>query len=54
MAAKILRGEATPAEMPIETQKDMTYTVNQEVATRLGITIPQDILDQADIVGVEE
>ena len=51
MAAKILRGEATPAEMPIETLKDMTYTVNQEVADRLGLTIPQDILDQADIVG---
>ena len=53
MAAKILRGEATPAEMPIETQKEMTYTVNQEVAERLGITGPQDILDKAEIVGVE-
>ena len=53
MAAKILRGEATPAEMPIETQKEMTYTVNQEVAERLGITVPQDILDKAEIVGVE-
>lgn len=53
MAAKILRGEATPAEMPIETQKEMTYTVNQEVAERLGITILQEIMEQAEVVGVE-
>ena len=50
MAAKILRGEATPAEMPIETQKEMTYTVNQEVAQRLGIEVPQEIMDKAEIV----
>lgn len=51
MAARILNGEATPAEMPIETLKDLTYTVNTEVAERLGLVIPQDILDQADLVG---
>lgn len=44
-AAKILKGEAETATMPIEylpTDK-LTLTVNDEVATKLGITIPDDL-----------
>lgn len=47
MAVKILKGEAKPADMPIEYQKDMDVAVNQDVAKQLGITIPQDLLDKA-------
>ncbi len=50
MAAKILKGEATPAEMPIEAQKTYTTVVNKKEADAIGLTIPQDILDKADEV----
>ncbi len=45
-AVKIIRGEATTAEMPIEYLPDEEYTlkVNEEVAAQLGITIPADLL----------
>lgn len=37
MAAKILRGEAKPADMPVEHSKDATLFVNEEMAKALGI-----------------
>lgn len=48
MAAKILKGEATPAEMPIEEQKTYTTVINKKEADAIGLTIPQEILDKAD------
>lgn len=54
MAAKILSGEAEPATTPIETAKETMLVLNQEVATRLNIAVPQDILDDAQIVGAQE
>lgn len=47
MAVKILKGEAKPADMPIEYQKDMDVAVNQDVAKQLGITLPQSLLSKA-------
>lgn len=47
MAAKVLNGEATPAEMPIESLTDMDFIINKEVADRLGIEIPADMLAKA-------
>jgi len=52
MAAQILRGEAQPQDMPIQWQ-DMARTntvINLTTAERLGITIPDDILADADTV----
>ncbi len=46
MAGKILNGEK-PADMPIEYQEESVLYVNQSVADELGITLPQEILDQA-------
>ncbi|MFA9376289.1 MAG: ABC transporter substrate binding protein [Lachnotalea sp.] len=45
-AAKILSGEATPAEMPIEylDASKLKVSVNEEVATQLGIEIPADLV----------
>ena len=43
MAAKILSGEAKPADMAIETQKNIKLTVNEERAKKLGITIPESL-----------
>ena len=54
MAAKILKGEAEPASMPIETAHDTMLVLNQEVADRLGIAVPQDILEGAEIVGAQK
>lgn len=37
MAAKILDGENTPSEMPVETAQDLSLVVNEEMAEVLGI-----------------
>ncbi|GCF94936.1 ABC transporter ATP-binding protein [Enterococcus florum] len=37
MAAKILRGEATPAEMPVEDSKNLEFYVNEDMCEALGI-----------------
>jgi len=52
MAARILRGEATPATMPIQWQDSdkTTTTINITTANQLGIEIPQSILDVATII----
>jgi len=44
MAVKILKGEAKPAEMPIEYLANCTFEYNKETAEKLGITIPADLL----------
>ena len=40
--------------MPIETAHDTMLVLNQEVADRLGIAVPQDILEGAEIVGAQK
>jgi putative ABC transport system substrate-binding protein len=47
-AVKIIKGEAETATMPIEYLPDEEYTlkVNEEVAGKLGITIPEDMLSK--------
>lgn len=52
MAVKILKGEATPGELPVEYQTSediLEIAVNTDTAEKLGITIPEDILDSATI-----
>ena len=41
MAAQVLRGEAVPAEMPIQWAEYFSYTVNGEMAELLGINVPE-------------
>ncbi len=43
MAAAILKGEKKPADMPIETQTDMMFMVNEKVAEMLNIVIPEEL-----------
>lgn len=50
MAAKILKGESKPADMPIESLKEMQTTINLGVAKKLNIVIPADVLKGADII----
>lgn len=47
MGAKILSGEAKVSDMPIESQKEFKLVINEDVAKRLGITIPADVLQEA-------
>lgn len=49
MAIKILEG-ADPAEMPVETLDESVLVVNKGAAERMGVTIPQELLDAADEV----
>lgn len=52
-AAKILKGESKPADMPIEylDKKDCEFIINTKTAKELNITIPSDLLDKAKKVG---
>ncbi len=48
MAVKILTEGADPATMAVETQKEPVLYLNLGAAERMGVTIPQDLIDQAD------
>lgn len=48
MAVKVLLGEATPADLPVETSEDLILYLNLDAAARMGVTIPQDLIDEAD------
>jgi len=51
MAAQILRGEGRPQTMPIEWQREPgSLSINIDTAERLGITIPADMMNRANIV----
>ncbi|HWQ51616.1 MAG TPA: ABC transporter substrate-binding protein [Terriglobales bacterium] len=43
IAARILNGEAAPAEMPVESQKDFDYAINGTVAEAIGVAIPEEL-----------
>lgn len=47
MAAKILSGEAKPADMAIETQSNLKLLINEDTVKKLGITIPADLQKEA-------
>ena len=53
MAAKVLKGEAKPADMPIEYQTEYTVSYNSAVAKQLGITLPERILKGEDVSAVK-
>ena len=44
MAVRILKDGAKPAEMPIEYLKDVSISINTEMAESIGITIPADLV----------
>ena len=53
MAISILKDGKNPADMPVEYQNAdaLTITVNAKTAEAIGITIPQEVLDKAVVVG---
>ena len=50
IALKVLKGES-PADIPVEYQKDFNLSINLATAKTLGIEVPQSILDKAKIFG---
>lgn len=47
MAAKVLRGEATCADLPYETISEYSIYINSPALDAMGITVPADIAEKA-------
>lgn len=54
MAVRILKGEASPESMPVETQTELAVYLNTGAAERMGVTIPDDLLAEADEENITE
>ena len=50
MGADILDGKKKPADMPIQTAKDLKASVNKKSADALGVKIPDDVMKSAEIL----
>ena len=50
IVGKILRGEAKVSDIKPSKTKRMIHAVNLSAAKRMGLTIPQSVIDSADIV----
>lgn len=46
IAAQILEG-ANPGDIPVKTMKDMQIYLNKTTADAIGVTIPEDVLNEA-------
>lgn len=49
MAVEVLNG-SKPENMPLETLKDTTLTINSDTASKLNIIIPEEIMGRAEII----
>ncbi len=54
MAVRILRGEVEPGELAVETQTQLDLYLNTGAAERMGVTIPEDLLAEADPENITE
>lgn len=48
MALRILKDGAKPAEMPVESLKNLRLHVNMKSAAAMGVTVPETVLKRAD------
>ena len=46
MVARVLEGAGT-ADMPVETMEELDLYVNPEAAARMGVTLPEDLIQEA-------
>lgn len=49
MAARMLNDGLTPADIPVEVAKNLQLSINTGAAARMGVTLPQSVLDRADV-----
>ncbi|MFV0451245.1 MAG: ABC transporter substrate-binding protein [Propioniciclava sp.] len=54
MAVTILSGEGDPATMPVESAPELKLFLNIGAAERMGLVVPQEMIDQADPMNVTE
>jgi putative ABC transport system substrate-binding protein len=54
MAVRILKGEATTDSMPVEVQTELATYLNTGAAERMEVTIPEDLLAEADPENITE
>ena len=54
MAVRILSGEADPATTAVEVQTELALYLNTGAAERMGVTIPEDLLAEADPENITE
>ncbi len=47
MAIRILKENADPASMPVESQSTFDLTLNKKAASNIGIELPKELLDEA-------
>ena len=50
MAVKILKGEAKPADLPVETQERFDLLVNKVFNAQIGLEVPAAVLERAQEV----
>ena len=44
----MLKAGGKPADVPVETAKDLELSVNPSAAARMGVTVPAAVLSRAD------
>ena len=49
MAARMLAEGTDPSRIPVEVATNLQLSLNTGAATRMGVTLPQSVLDRADI-----
>lgn len=49
MAVRILQDDEDPGSMAVETPADLQLYVNEAAAEKMGVEIPQEVLDRADV-----
>jgi len=54
MAVRILSGEASPESTAVEVQTELALHLNTGAAERMGVTIPEDLLAEADPENITE
>ncbi|MDR2442941.1 MAG: ABC transporter substrate-binding protein [Deltaproteobacteria bacterium] len=53
MAVKILKGEAKPSDIPVETQDKFDLYVNSDYNEKIGLKVPQAVLDRAKEINAD-
>lgn len=53
MAIEILEGK-DPSEMPVESLKETTLTVNSDTLEKLGLDLPEDLAERAVLIGSDK